>query len=251
MLVAQRYQQIVQVVNEKGSIRVNELSDMFGVTQETIRRDLDYLEKEDKLRRSHGGAVSIIEEPQEVPYFEREMMNMTEKRHIASKAIAFVEENDRLVIDASSTAFCLAKALPNIPLTVLTNSIKVTIELSTKDQIDVMTTGGRLTSRSLSYVGPMAEKALDDFHVSKCFISCKGVHVDHGLSESNEMQARIKQKMMNMADGVYLLADYSKFGTQAFTQFSTWDKVDVLITDERTQASQLKVLEQFPLRIFT
>lgn len=231
MLAAERGEKIVQIVNGQGSVRVSELSEMFGVTEETIRRDLDRLEREGRLKRSHGGAISLREPQLEVPYSEREVTNVAEKQRIARRAVELVEEHDFIILDASSTAWYMADALPDMPLTVLTNSIKVALELAAKEKIRLISTGGILSPRSLSYVGPLAEQSLDRYHVAKAFISCKGLHVDRGLSESNELQARIKQKMMSIADTVYVLADHTKFGVQSFAFVEGYERVSGIITD--------------------
>ncbi|OOC62109.1 DeoR/GlpR family DNA-binding transcription regulator [Paenibacillus ihbetae] len=239
MLVAERYEKIVQLVNERGSIRVAELSRICGVTEETIRRDLDRLEESGRLRRSHGGAVSVKDQPEihrsqpEVPYAEREIMNAAEKQRIAEEAVTLISPNDRILLDASSTAWYMARIIPDIPLTVLTNSIKVAAELSAKEKVQVISTGGILAHRSLSFVGPLAERSLDAYYVDKAFLSCKGVHLERGLSESNELQARIKHKMMGMTDQAIVLADASKFGVQAFTQVADLSQVHMIITDRR------------------
>ncbi|MCR8634037.1 MULTISPECIES: DeoR/GlpR family DNA-binding transcription regulator [Paenibacillus] len=243
MLVAQRWQKIIQLVNERGSIRVTELSVICEVTEETIRRDLDKLESEGKLLRSHGGAISMKSAQAETPYMERETTNADEKRRIAQEAVMQVYENDRIILDASSSAWYMAQLLPDMPLTVLTNSIKVAMELSGKEKIKVISTGGLLSSRSLSYVGPLAERSLSTYHVDKAFLSCKGLHVQRGLSEFNELQALVKQKMISIADEVYILADYSKFGQQSLAHVASWDEIRHLITDEKTDpdiVAQLK-----------
>jgi Transcriptional regulators of sugar metabolism len=231
MLVAERYDYIVQLVNERGSIRVTELSELCQVTEETIRRDLDRLEQAGRLRRSHGGAVSVKEQQPETPYSEREIAFAEEKRRIAREAVKLIRPKERILLDASTTAWYMAASLPDIPLTVLTNSIKVAMELAGKEKIEVISTGGILASRSLSYVGPLAERSLDAYHVDKTFLSCKGVHLERGVSESNELQARIKQRMAGMADETILLADSSKFGIQAFTHVADLKEVDAIITD--------------------
>ncbi|MBO9607750.1 MAG: DeoR/GlpR transcriptional regulator [Paenibacillaceae bacterium] len=239
MLVAERLHKIVQLVNERGSIRVSELSAICEVTEETIRRDLDKLESEGKLLRSHGGAISVKDTQAETPYSEREIMNAEQKERIAEEAITHIRPHDRIALDASTTAWWMAKKLPDIPLTVLTNSIKVALELIGKQQIEVISTGGILTPRSLSFVGPLTERSLDMYHVDKLFISCKGVHLDRGLSESNEMQALTKRKMIAHADTVYLLADSSKFGVQAFAQVAAWGAIHHVITDERIDPASI------------
>lgn len=251
MLVAERYEKIVQLVNERGSMRVSELSELFQVTEETIRRDLDRLEQAGRLRRSHGGAVSVKEQQPEIPYFEREITHVAEKKRIAQEAIKLIEPQDRILLDASTTAWYMALNIPDISLTVLTNSIKVATELSSKEKIEVIATGGLLAQRSLSFVGPLAERSLDAYHVDKAFLSCKGVHLYRGISESNEMQARIKQKMIGMADQVVLLADSSKFGIQAFTRVAELNQVDIIITDRNIPQEMLNGLREIPLSVTT
>jgi DeoR/GlpR family transcriptional regulator of sugar metabolism len=244
MIVAERYQHILRVVNERGSVRVTELSQLCRVTEETIRRDLDRLESEGRLQRSYGGAMRIQPQTIETSYQLRETIHVTEKQRISTEAVKYVTPNDRIVLDASTTAWHMAAQLPDIPLTVLTNSLKVTLVLSEKKNVTVINTGGMLVKNSLSFVGPLAEQALEEYHVNKAFISCKGVHMERGISESNELQARIKRKMVGMAEEVYVLADYSKFDVQAFTMISGWNQIHHLITDAQTPADYVQMLQR-------
>ncbi len=249
MLAAERYEKIVDLVNERGSIRVSELSEICQVTEETIRRDLDRLEEAGRLRRSHGGAVSVKDEQPEIPYFEREVTYAEEKKRIAEEAVQVIQPHDRILLDASSTAWYMASYLPDIPLTVLTNSIKVATELSSKEKIEVISSGGILAPRSLSFVGPLAERSLDVYHVDKAFLSCKGVHLERGISESNELQARVKQKMIDISNKVYLLADSSKFGVQAFIHVSGLHTIDTIITDRKAPGDMLGSLQEQGIQV--
>lgn len=240
---------IVRLVNERGSMRVSELSEMCSVTEETIRRDLDKLEQAGRLKRSHGGAVSLKDQQTETPYSEREILHTEEKKRIAEEAVKVIQPHDRIALDASSSAWYMAKIVPDIPLTVLTNSVKVAVELAAKEKIEVISTGGSLSARSLSFIGPLAERSLELYHVDKAFISCKGVHPRRGVSESNELQARVKQKMIGLADRVYLLADSSKFGIQAFTQVAGWEAIDTVITDGKAPPELLGKLRELSVQV--
>ncbi|RKQ32499.1 DeoR/GlpR family DNA-binding transcription regulator [Oceanobacillus halophilus] len=244
MLVAERQSKIVNLVNERKSVRVSELSKLFSVTEETIRRDLEKLENEKKLARSHGGAVSIQSTDSfEIPYTTREIMNVQEKKEIALEAVKHVAVGDKVILDASTTAWYMAKALPNISITVLTNSIKVAMELSSKNEITVISTGGTLLSESLSYAGPLAESSMDSYYLNKAFISCKGLHLEQGISESQEQQARVKMKMIEKADTVYLMMDHSKLGAQAFSKIGDLDVVDYVIIDSNVDRRMVERLE--------
>lgn len=252
MLIAERHQKIVELVNERNSIRVSELSALFSKTEETIRRDLEKLESRGKLMRSHGGAVSVDEpESLEISYVERELTNAKEKKQIAIEAVKHVMAGDKIILDASTTAWYMAAALPNIDITVLTNSIKVATELSTKDKITVISTGGVLRPASLSYVGPSAESSLSAYHVDKAFISCKGFHLERGMSESNEQQARVKEMMIDCADIVYIMVDYSKFGAQSFTKLSHIEAIDYVLTDHKTDSDISNALNNHSLKLIT
>ncbi|WP_416297113.1 DeoR/GlpR family DNA-binding transcription regulator [Paenibacillus illinoisensis] len=252
MLAAERYDRIVEMVNESGSMRVSELSDRCRVTEETIRRDLDRLEQAGRLKRSHGGAVSIKDDQPEIPYRVRETTHAEEKKRIAQAALAMIHPGDRILLDASTTAGYMAANMPDIPLTVLTNSIQVATELSSKDKIEVISTGGQLAQRSLSFVGPLAERSLETYHVDKLFLSCKGVHLDGGgISESNELQARLKQKMVGISDHVILLADASKFGVRAFARVTGLNAVHAVILNEQPDGDLMKRLKDYDIQITT
>ncbi|PSL36275.1 DeoR family transcriptional regulator [Planomicrobium soli] len=249
VLVAERRKKLTSIVNEKGSSRVSELSQIFNVTEETIRRDLENLENEGKLKRSHGGAVSIKGNDLEAPYFEREIRNVNEKMAVAEEAVKYVSVNDRILLDASTTAWYMAKILPDLPLTVVTNSMKVAMELANREKISVIAVGGTLLQKSLSFVGPQTTNALEFYHVNKAFISCQGIHAERGISDSNEMQALVKQKMSEIADKTFLLADYTKFGLQAFSKVAPIEAIDYIITDSKTNKEQIRQFQDFPVKI--
>ncbi|RAZ81155.1 DeoR/GlpR family DNA-binding transcription regulator [Planococcus halotolerans] len=239
MLIAERHKKLTSIINESGSSRVSELSRIFSVTEETIRRDLEKLENEGKLKRSHGGAVSVELSGHESPYFEREVRNVIEKMEVAEEAVKYVSINERIILDASTTAWYMAKILPDIPLTVVTNSLKVAMELSNRKKISVISAGGTLLQKSLSFVGPQTTNALESYYVNKAFISCRGVHAVRGISDSHEMQALVKKKMSEIADEVFLLADHSKFGVQAFSKVAAIEEINFIITDSRTSKEQI------------
>lgn len=249
VLLAERQRKIVELINERLSVRVTELSKIFSVTEETIRRDLEKLEKDNLLMRSHGGAVSIEKDQSETSYLEREITNAAEKKAIAVEAVQYIEPGDQIVLDASTTAWYVAKELQDMPLTVLTNSIKVAIELSKKEQIKVISTGGALLSKSLSYVGPLAERSLSLYHVNKAFISCKGVHLEKGLSDFNESQALLKKQMMEIADETILMVDSSKFGTRAFSHIAPLSKINCIISDSKIEEQTRKQLDEKNIKV--
>lgn len=250
VLVAERQQKIVELVKRQKSVRVKSLSQIFSVTEETIRRDLEKLEKDGLLNRSHGGAVSIEDsDEKEVPYFEREIINIIEKKEIAILAAKQIEENDTIILDASSTALYVARALENMQLTVVTNSIQVALELSIKNKINVISLGGNLQAKSLSFVGPLTEVSLQSYHVNKAFLSCKSFHIKQGIHDSNELQARVKKQMIDHAGEVYMMMDYSKINKIAFSHIYQVDVIDYVITDQNTNNQDIIEMQEQGLKV--
>lgn len=233
MLAAERRNKICELLEENDAVRVTELSVLFSVTEETVRRDLEKLERENKVIRQHGGATKYKSNDNEIHFTEREILNVNEKKLIAKHAAALVNEGDTIMIDASTTAWYLANSLPNIPLIVITNSVQVINELIHKDQIEVISTGGRYSSKSHSFVGPLAERSIMNYHVSKCFISCTGAHITNGISDSSELQAILKSLMIVNSDAVILMMDSSKTNKFAFAQVTNIEEIDYLISDSK------------------
>lgn len=231
MFAIERQRRLLGFVNEQGSIRIALVSQALNVTSETIRRDLDTLASEGKLLRSHGGAVRLDEVQGDTPFQQRQEAHSAEKTSVSETALQCIQAGETIALDASSTAWYLARRLPDMPLTVLTNSLQVVLELSNRERIDVISTGGILRSTSMSFIGPLADDAVKQYHVNKAFLSCEGLHPVYGVSDSNELQAMIKRRMASIADEVYVIADHTKFGTRAFAHVVGVDKVDVIISD--------------------
>lgn len=231
MLAKERHRVILSKVQSAGSVRVASMATELNVTEETIRRDLERLDSEGKLQRIHGGAVTIEHDRRELPLGIRETVHIHEKRVIADAATKHIGEGDVIALDASSTAGELAKALPDVALTVVTNSVAVAMILADRSRVRVVSTGGILDAPSLSYIGPIAEQTLERFHINKLFFSCKGLDIERGLSVTADEHAGIKRRMLDLCEKAYLLIDGSKFGVRAVEFFGTVRELDHIITD--------------------
>lgn len=231
MLVLERQKKILDKLELTGSVRVTELAVEFDVTEETIRRDLDKLAEQGVLRRTHGGAVSDKSRNREIPYWFREITHEREKTSIAHHALSYISEGDRIMLDASTSAWHIAKRLRDMDLTVVTNSIRVAVTLSELEKVKVISVGGVLAKRSLSYVGTQAEETMRNYHVDKLFLSCAGVDLERGLSDLTDEQASMRRCMIKQADRRFLLTDYSKIGVRAFSVIGACSLIDEMITD--------------------
>lgn len=249
MLPQQRHAQILDRLNQTGGVRVAILARTFGVTEETIRRDLERLDQAGKLRRTHGGAVPIGGPGRDPPFEVRTSAYHHLKVAIAHAAARHVAEGDVLALDASSTVHELARVLPDIPLTVVTNSIPITVTLLERQRIRVVSAGGRVDPPSRSWVGSFAEATLAGVNITRFFMSTNGVDFARGLSEALDDQARIKRMMMDRAASTYLLVDHTKLGKTATVHVANLDEIATIITDDGAAGDHLDCLHTLGIPI--
>lgn len=248
MLANQRHQEILEMISVRKFVEVRELSEICQVSTETIRQDLRKLEDEKKLMRVHGGARPYTDQQIEVPYYIRECAYTDLKKEIANEAVKLIHSGEQIILDSSSTSLFLAHALPNIQLTVLTNSIRIAEALVEKDKIQVVVVGGVMLRSSLSFVGMMTQKCLENYKVNKLFL-CGKVDYSFGISEPNESAVLAKQNMMKISDEIIVLADHHKFGEIDFMQILPLSKVDHIITDSQISAETIASLHEYGERV--
>lgn len=241
-LARQRRVEILSELEEAGSVRVAALATRFGVAEETIRRDLDRLSEEGRLARTHGGALSIRNQRFDLPSAIRRNTFSMEKRRIAQQALSHIEPNDVVAFDASTTVLELVCLLPDMPLTVITYGLETARLLVDRAEMQVISTGGELDAKSVCFLGPIAEESLRKFSINKAFFSCKGIDLERGYSEASTAHASIKRLLMQLSSRTYLMADHSKFGVRSLAYSGGIQSVDLVITDESTDASFLTSL---------
>lgn len=245
MLALERQKKIMEFLNADGVVSVSRLSSELGVTEETVRRDLEKLEKQEALRRTHGGAVPLEGTTYEISLEKRKHINVDAKMRLAKEAVKYVTAGDTIFLDASTTTFFMAKELKNRKnLTVITNSLRVAVELSGCEHIKVISVGGVL-SNNQSFIGRHAEKNIEEnYFASKMFFSSKGITADGGILESNETECGIKQKMFANAREKYYLCDKSKMGGVGFVKLISMEEIDYIITDTEPDAALKAKLEE-------
>ena len=232
MLAIERKNEILEILQKEQRVLVAELSQRYKVTEETIRRDLEKLEREGFVKKTYGGAVLNKNITMDMPLKIREKTNRREKQIIADKVAELIEENDCIMLDSSSTSLMIAQALTKMEkLTVITNSVEVLIELSGNEGIKVISTGGILRDSSLSLVGKAAQEVLLHYNVDKAIISCKGIDIEKGVTDSHEMEADVKISMCNRAKMTILAVDSSKLGEVYFVKACELRAGDIFVTD--------------------
>lgn len=232
MLAPERHKLILSDLARDGVVSVSKLAAEIGVTEETIRRDLEKLERREALRRTHGGAVSIDETTYELSLEKRKATNVPEKQKLAIIAANLVFSGDTIFLDASTTTFFMAKELKKLKnITVITNSLRVATELSRCEHIKVISVGG-IMSPNQSFVGSLAEKCIrENYFANKMFFSAKGIAPDIGILESNESECGIKQNMLMNSKTKYFICDSAKIGMVSFAKLASLQDIDGLITD--------------------
>jgi len=244
VLSSERHQNILSRLDKNGSIQVAELVDLFDVSEMTIRRDLDVLERKGLLRRVHGGAVCNRGRSYEPPFLSRSASRQEQKELIGQAAANLIHNGDSIMLDVGTTTFEVARAIPqNQNLTVITPCFQIAALLVEHPGIRLILTGGILRPGELSMVGHLAERAARDFYVDKLFLAAAGVDLQAGLTEFNLEDTLVKQAMLDRAKEVILVVDSLKFSQVAFTAIAPMSVVHHIISDNDLPESTSQQIE--------
>lgn len=243
MLAIDRQRRILELLHGTGSLRTTETALELGVTDETVRKDFEILEKRGDLIRTHGGASRPERIREDLPFTERQAVRREEKRAIARLAASRIQPNETIFLDASSTVLTLTEFLPDMPLTILTNALNIFTALSDRPNLDLICTGGLYDPKSRSFIGLTAEKSLQRYNIHRMFFSGNGLHLDRGASESNARQAAFKERVVANAEDVVFLADHSKLGRKASFFFAQVTDISCLITDKAADPGFVEQLQ--------
>jgi DeoR family fructose operon transcriptional repressor len=248
----ERQHAIATLVTDRGRIAVASLAEDFGVTMETIRRDLAVLERAGMLRRVHGGAVptgalTLVE----TGLGERHGTRSEQKRKIAATALDLLPGVEgSLVLDGGSTTAALAEVLPaDRRLYVATNSVPIAARLSVAQGITLHVLGGRVRGITQTAVGDSTVRALGDLRVDVAFLGANGISTGHGFSTPDEAEAATKRAMVRAAQRTVVLADSSKLGREHLVRFAAIEDVDVLVTDAEADPATVSRLEDAGIEV--
>lgn len=244
-----RREGIIEYIRNSKKASCEELSKLFNVTEETIRKDLASLAESGQIIRTFGGA-ELRDAGAEISMDQRRIQNFTLKQKIAREARKYIDDGDLLLMDAGSTIVVLAKILDDVKdIVVITNSLETTNVLSENRGVSVFCTGGILRSKSMSFQGAHAEQAIKSYNVNKAFITCAALDVNRGIMDTNEGEVRIKNCMIEEAKTIYLLADSTKMNGIAYVTTCRLDKIDVIITDDGIKNEDKEALEASGVKV--
>lgn len=227
---------ISEEVQRTQRVNVADLSRHYGVSEVSIRRDLDYLEQNGLLQRVHGGAQARSLGRQSPLFEARQMQNMERKRAIGQAAAALIEPNDVVMLDSGTTVLEVARHIPRAyldgsGLTVVTRSLMIATELHQRHQTRLIVLGGVYAHEFDDFVGTQVETALQELHVHTLFMGTDGVIAERGITTDNVMEAGLYRSMVKCADRVVLITDSSKIGVDKLQTILTFNEINVFITD--------------------
>lgn len=247
MIPAQRQEKVLEYLKENGAASINNLSSLLGVSEATIRRDLEELSRKGLVTRSHGGATykdrteGTLFEPE---YDFRLHTNIEEKKRIAFKAAQLIGDGQSIILDSGSTTLEIVRYLKNKnKLKVVTNDIRIAMELTGVKTLQIMVSGGILREGMYTLIGPHAELLLDNISVDFAFIGAYAIS-EFGVTTTDAFQVPVKRKMIKAAREAILVADHSKFGKRLFTRVCPLSEIHEIITDNKLDIKYKNYLEK-------
>jgi DeoR/GlpR family transcriptional regulator of sugar metabolism len=251
LFLEERLDQILVLLQAQGRVSVADLSDRFGVSAVTIRNDLATLEQQGRLLRTHGGAVLPAETGAEPPAFAlRKELHLAEKERIGRAAAQLVRDGDSVALDASTTAWQIARHLKERrELTVVTNGLFIALEFLDSPDVTVVMPGGTLRPASASLVGDHGSCILERYHVQKGFFGAGGFTLEEGLTDTNQYEVELKQHMVERSKDVIAVVDSSKWGQVAFASLAGIEQLDRVIADAQAPADMVAALRQHGVEV--
>lgn len=216
MLKSERLQHITRIVNEKGVVNVADIMNALNVSDMTVRRDLDELEKSGKLIRIRGGAQSLNYNLDfELTHEEKSVVKMEEKTEIARLAASTIHKGETIYLGPGTTIELLAEMISEKDIRVVTNSLPAFEKLKNRDLTQLLLIGGSYRARTGAFIGPLTERLIKDFKFSASYISCNGI-LDQDVTTSSLEEGEIQKTALNHSKNRYLLADDHKFNREDF-----------------------------------
>ncbi len=250
LLKEERLRMTLEALREQGKVTVPELSSLFGVSEITIRRDLNELAQQGLVRRAHGGAVFPVEAPPEPPVIQRMQENRDLKIRIARAVARLINPGDTIFLSSGSTTTYVARQLVDRKnLTVVTNSISVATELAIAEGITVVVLGGMLRASELSMVGHITEQALREVRIDKVIIGMRAVSPQAGLTNDYLPEVMTDRAILQVASEIILAVDHTKLGKTASAYVASIDRITKLVTNREADPALLAQIRQMGIEV--
>lgn len=232
MLIDERRRHILSLVQSHGRVLVGELSRTLGISQITIRKDLEHLQSRGLVQRTHGGALRLQSGALFDPSLqEKQKQHSQEKQRIADQAARMVQEGQCVMLDSGTTTTAVAHALKRFSqLTLITNAVNIAADLASTS-FEVILIGGTLRRNSFSLVGPLAEDVLEEMHADILFLGVDGFDVETGITTPNFLESRVNRAMVKASRRVVVVCDSTKFNRRSLSRIIPTSAIHAVITD--------------------
>jgi len=251
MLGEERREYILNIINETGSVKAQEIAAQLQVSEATIRRDLNRLSRNNLVKRTYGGAIRSLSVGQEMIFNTQKQRNIEEKKKIGLAASQLIEEGDVIIIESGTTGYHTALNIRNKKkLTVITNGCEIASVLSSLNpEFTIILSGGILDPQTHSLIGPITDHTFTNLNVDKAFIGITGLDINRGITAVNQIEANTKRNIINSAKQVIALADHSKLGHISINFVAGISSIDILVTDNLANKAFMDKLKKTGLAI--
>lgn len=242
MLAEPRRRALLDLITRRGFATLDELVAALGVSESTVRRDLEALDQSGSIKRTHGGAVWNGEVGSMPALDDRAGAAAAEKRAIARRVAGLIEDGETVLLDGGTTTLEIARALVGRPLQVVTNSLPIAQLLSAGKDTDLILIGGVVYPRTGVAMGPLAVAAMGSIRVRRAILGAGGITAE-GVFNSNSLLVETERQMMRCGQEVVVVADHTKFGRQSLTRLCGLDEVDRIVSDDGLGPESRELLE--------
>jgi DeoR/GlpR family transcriptional regulator of sugar metabolism len=250
MVVIDRRQQIIAFLRQRKQATVLELSRRFGVSEATIRRDLQQLDGGGLIQRVHGGALAIERSAPEPSVLQRMVENQDEKRAIGSTAAGLVKDGDTVFLGSGTTTLEVARALAQRQnLTIVTNALNIANVLTGNSEMTLIVLGGLLRQSELSLIGHITDQSLKELHTDKVIMGVRGISAQHGLTNDYLPETLTDRAIMALAPEIIVVADYTKLGRVSTAWVASISSIHTLVTDAGASPEQVRLLQQMGIQV--
>ena len=244
MNIDERKNKILELLKENGIVKVTTLSELFNISEVTIRNDLADMESKGLLSRVHGGAISSYKPYCSMNFNQRLETNQAEKNKIAKKISAMIEPNDTVMLNSGTTTLLVFRQLPvDYNLNIVTNSISIALEAATNPNYNVTLVGGAVNAKYQFTYGAGAASQLENYHANKLILSVDGIDMEKGFSTYYDKESSIDKMMMKQSEMCIIAADKSKFRRNAFAKISNLESADIIVTNCTLTSTEKKALD--------
>ena len=252
MFMEERLNEILEIIKEEKKVLVKELSEKFNVSESMIRKDLQRLEKEGKVKRTYGGAILERESSYDEKTNSRVFIDLESKSYLGELVVDIIEDNDVIFLDISTTNHTIAMMLGATKknLTIITNMNRIAMEFDRAPNVDVILIGGRYNKKLGGTVGSAAIEEIKKFKITKAFVGAGGINIEENfISNFNYDEAAVKKEILRCSKKRYIVANYEKLYKDGAYKFATLDDIDYIVTEKEPEGNIKEILNQKEVKV--